>query len=75
MKAFELAECIARDASCAQGEFNGRVLSIVPYLSGPDEEIARLRTAIFNTINDLDKKKPNIKAMRNYLAGVYNAPR
>jgi hypothetical protein len=37
------------------------------------EEIARLRTAIFNTINDLDKKKPNTGAIRRYLANVYNA--
>lgn len=38
-------------------------------------EVDRLRTAIFNTINDLNKKKPNIKAMRDYLASVYNAHR
>jgi hypothetical protein len=29
----EIAEQIARDASCAQGEFNQRVLSIIPYLT------------------------------------------
>lgn len=73
MKAFELAECIARDTSCAQGEFNQRVLSVIPYLTGPIDENERLRTAIFNTINDLDKKKPNTKAIRRYLANVYNA--
>lgn len=35
-------------------------------------EIERLRTAIFNTINDLAHKKPNIKAIRSYMASVYN---
>jgi hypothetical protein len=29
----EIAEQIARDASCAQGEFGQRVLSIIPYLT------------------------------------------
>lgn len=43
MRAFELAECIARDATCAQGEFNQRVLAIIPYLTGPLDEIERLR--------------------------------
>lgn len=43
MKAFEIAEQIARDASCAQGEFNARVLAIIPYLTEHTDEIERLR--------------------------------
>lgn len=46
MRPFELAECIARDASCAQGEFNQRVLSIIPYLTGQADETERLRAEL-----------------------------
>jgi hypothetical protein len=40
--AIEIAESIARDTSCVQGEFKDRVLAIIPYL----DEIERLRAAI-----------------------------
>jgi hypothetical protein len=36
-------------------------------------EIERLRTAIFNAINDLDRRRVDPKAVRRYLANVYNA--
>jgi hypothetical protein len=38
-----------------------------------EAEIERLRAAIFNTINDLSRKKPNIGAIRGYLSSVYDA--
>lgn len=40
--AIEIAECIARDTSCAQGEFKDRVLAIIPYLDGIDRLVAAL---------------------------------
>ena len=45
MEARLIAEHIARDATCAQGEFHERVLSIIPYLTEATDEIARLRAA------------------------------
>lgn len=46
MNAFEVAEQIARDATCDQGEFNARVLSIIPYLTEHADEMDRLHTAL-----------------------------
>lgn len=43
MNAREIAECIARDTTCAQGEFHARVNSIIPYLTEYAAEIERLR--------------------------------
>ena len=44
----EIAEQIARDASCAQGEFHQRVNAIIPYL----DEIRYLRSAL-QAIDDI----------------------
>jgi hypothetical protein len=46
MKHIEIAEQIARDSSCAQGQFNERVLAIIPYLAEQAAEIERLRAAL-----------------------------
>lgn len=40
--AIEIAESIARDTSCAQGEFKNRVLAIIPYLDGIDRLVAAM---------------------------------
>ena len=45
----EIAENIARDASCAQGEFHARVNAIIPYLS----EIQRLQDALSMIANQM----------------------
>jgi hypothetical protein len=46
MNAREVAEQISRDATCAKGEFNQRVLSIIPYLTEHADEIRGLRAII-----------------------------
>jgi hypothetical protein len=45
MKQIEIAEQIARDASCAQGEFRHRVLAIAPYLTDIAARNAALEAA------------------------------
>jgi hypothetical protein len=45
-KQVEIAEQIARDTSCAQGEFNHRVLSIIPYLTDICDENKMMRAAL-----------------------------
>jgi hypothetical protein len=45
-RAFEVAEHIARDATCAQGEFGQRVLATIPYLTELTDEIERLRAIV-----------------------------
>lgn len=43
-----IAEAIAADSSCAQGEFNQRVLAILPYLAAIDPKP-------FNAVRELNE--------------------
>lgn len=44
MTAREIAEQIARDTSCAQGEFHQRVNAILPYLNDFEAAIVKVKT-------------------------------
>lgn len=67
MKAFEIAEQIARDASCAQGEFGSRVLSIIPYLTEHTDEIERLTAALIKMRDRDDRNGSLPKAYRKII--------
>jgi hypothetical protein len=62
MNHIEVAEQIARDASCAQGEFNQRVLAIIPYLTEYSDEIRRLRVAARKFLDE--QTDENAEALR-----------
>lgn len=53
----QVAEQIARDGGCAQGEFNARVLSIIPYLTEHFDEIASLRSKLAEAESEVEKLK------------------
>lgn len=63
--AIEIAESIARDTSCAQGEFKNRVLAIIPYLDGIDRLVAALASPeLLDKYRERDAARPIIESLQ-----------